>query len=280
MAPPLSAAKARELVRTAVLPEVLETALDTLRESGEPGLRELILERYQKIQANPVRLDGGAKLRTVLLQSLRPISRAEDARVFESAAFVVEIGYGKDVAQNLRAAALVGIAALDEPRAAWFACRLLEERRHVSDVTGQPALTAAQLLATLGRPEPLYLEALHGGGHPEVRAECVRQLQGMPAALLRDLADRILRGGDEPLMLGLIDLLLAHEGLAEVVPDLRTWMEETKQLDVYGYLVTAAAASRRDEAIALLRELQPVTADRQKLGFLDGALELLTPTRN
>lgn len=274
MAPPLSVAKARELVRTAALADVLEAALDALRDAGEPSLRELVLERYAQIAANPVRLDGGAHLRTVLLQALRPLARAEDVAVFESAVLVVEIGYGKDVAQNLRAAALVGISSLDEPRAAWYAARLLDDRTNVSEVTGQPALTAVQLLAAIGRPELLYLEALRGGGHPEVRAECVRQLTSLPPQLLKQLAASVLGGGDEARMIGFIDLALAHESLAAVVPELRAWMAATDKLDAYGFFVSAAVASRRDEALQLLREERGSTTDRQKFGFLEGALEL------
>jgi hypothetical protein len=49
----------------------------------------------------------------------------------------------------------------------------------------------------------------------------------------------------------------------------------TERLDVCGYLVAAAAASRRDEAIEMLREARKSTADPHKVAFLDGALDLL-----
>jgi hypothetical protein len=39
--------------------------------------------------------------------------------------------------------------------------------------------------------------------------------------------------------------------------------------------VTAAAASRRDAAISLVREERGRTADRRKFQLLEGALELL-----
>lgn len=195
--------------------------------------------------------------------------------VFEGAVRVVEIQYGGDVAQNLRVAALYGISALDEPRAAWYAAWLLADRDHVSPVTGEPALAAVRLLVTIARPEAVYREALLGGSHPEVRAECIRQLESIPRPLLVELADNTLRGPDEPSMLGLIDLALAHAELPAVLPSLRRFMTETERIDVFGYLVTAAAASRREEAIAMLREERERTTDRQKFGFLEGALELL-----
>ena len=40
-----------------------------------------------------------------------------------------------------------------------------------------------------------------------------------------------------------------------------------------GFFVSAAVASRRDEALPLLREERGSTTDRQKFGFLEGALE-------
>ena len=113
-----------------MLPEVIEAAIDALR--NDPGLRELLVARYEKIRANPVKLDGGAGVRVALLQALRPIARSSDLAIFEGAVLVVEIGYGKDVAQNLRAAALFGIAELDPRLAAWYGARLLQDRRHVS----------------------------------------------------------------------------------------------------------------------------------------------------
>lgn len=275
MAPgrPLTPSRARELVRTASPPEVLGAAVDAL--AGEADLRELLLERWERLGSNPVRLDGGAKLRTVLLQALRPVAQAADLAVFEGAALVVEIDYGKDVAQNLRAAALFGIAALDDSRAAWYAVRLLGERRHVSEVTGEPALAAIRVLVTIGRPEVAYHEALLGGSHPEVRAECIRQLASIPRPLLLELAEATLEGADEPAMLGLIDLALTHEELPALLPVLGRFMAETDRLDVYRYLVTAAAASRRDEAISLVRQERERTADRQKFQMLERALELL-----
>ncbi|HEX6488876.1 MAG TPA: hypothetical protein VF137_08420 [Candidatus Dormibacteraeota bacterium] len=278
MTQPLSAAKARDLVRTAALPEVLEVALSRLQELQDPGLRDAILDRFRRLMEQGPKGDGGGGLRMALLTALRPIAHAGDVEVFESAVLLIEIGYGKDVVQNLRAAALVGIASLDEPRAAWYATHLLRDRENVSDVTGQPALTAAQLLVSIGRPEPLYLEALRGGGHPEVRAECVRQLTSLPAPLLAKLAEEILRGDDEPLMIGLVDLALAHESLPQLAPVLRVWLQTTDRIDVYRYLVMAAAASRREAAIALLRELLPITTDRHKFVALEGALELLAPS--
>ena len=274
MAPPLSAAKARDLVRTAPLPEVLEAAVERLRETDEPDLRDLLLERWQNLAANPVRLDGGAKLRTVLLQELRPMARASDIAIFEAAVTTVEVQYGGDVAQNLRAAALYGLAQLDEPRAAWYATRLLGDRQNVSVVTGEPALAAARLLVTIGRPEPVYREVLLGGGHPEVRAECIRQLEGIPRRLLVELLDDALEGSDEAVMLGAIDLVLGHSELNAALPALRDFMAATERLDVYRYLVTAAAASRREEAHSLLREERECETDRRKLAFLQDALEL------
>lgn len=256
-----------------MLPEVIEAAIDALRD--DPGLRELLVARYEKIRANPVKLDGGAGVRVALLQALRPIARSSDLAIFEGAVLVVEIGYGKDVAQNLRAAALFGIAELDPRLAAWYGARLLQDRRHVSEVTGEPALSAARVLAMLGRPEAVYLEALRGGAHPEVRSECIRQLGSMPPPLLVELAAETFKGTDEPAMLGLIDLALAHAELAQVLPQVREFMAVTERLDVYRYLVTAGAASRREEMISLLREERGRTSDRQKFRLLEGALELL-----
>jgi hypothetical protein len=262
-------------VATQPLPEVVQAAIDRLRDLGDARLRPALLERWTRLQGRGARTDGGAGVRTALLRGLRAVAEPDDLPLFEAAALQVELAPLRgDVAQDLRAAALLGVAALDVGRACWYAAHLLADQEHVSRITGEPALTAARLLVSLDRGDLLYLALRRGQSHPEVRAECVRQLADLPGPLLSQLAAPILAGDDEPALLGLIDLALCRPDLRPLLPELRRWMRETKLLDVYRYFVTAAAASRRDEALELLREERRL-ASEHKLAFLEGALELV-----
>lgn len=116
---------------------------------------------------------------------------------------------------------------------------------------------------------------MRGLAHPDVRAECLRVLTDLPAPLLHQLAAPLLAGTDEAAPLGLIDLVLARSDLELLVPDLRRWMRETELLDAYQYFATAAAASRREEAVRLLREERPAAADPRKFAIVDAARELI-----
>ena len=199
----------------------------------------------------------------------------EDADLFESAALTVELRPPgpKDTAQNLRAAALLGLAELDSDRAVLYAMRLLDDP-HTSGVTNQPALTALNVLAFADRMDAVYLQLLRGGRRSEVTAECLRAVISLPVPLATELVRGVFKGSDETAMLGAIDLCLSHTRSAQLLPVLRAFLRETELIDVYGYAATAVVASRGEEALEMLREERPLTADPRKRQLLDRALEL------
>ena len=161
------------------------------------------------------RADSGCHLRTGLLQRLRPLARLEDRGLLEHALLTYEFvppGRRWEVGANLRAQALVVLNDIDPTLAGYHAVRLLNDSlEHTSEMSGEPAVTAAQVLATQGQTLPLYAYAMRAEpARLEVLAECLRSLTGVPASLVSLLQQRYGDSRDEIILLGLYDLFLAR----------------------------------------------------------------------
>jgi len=120
-------------------------------------------------------------------------------------------GDARELADGI--AAIDGAVVLndvDEQLAAYHAVRLLTDE-HTSPLSGEPAITAAQTLAMQGQYLPLYGYAVRTDAtSPEIVAECLRSLKGVPLSVLRPLVDRYIASPHEIIVLGLFELLLEH----------------------------------------------------------------------
>lgn len=271
---------ALRLVETATQPEALQEALDALAESDDPRLRPALLARYTSLAANGLRRDPGCFQRAALLRALRPLARKDDAALLEEAVRTTEFmppfapPNRGDVAAGLRSVALVALNEVDETLAGYHAVRLLVDQ-YTSPMSGEPAVTAARVLAAQGHVLPLYaylLAPLPGGA--EVVAECLRGLGEMPASLLRPLLDRFAGSDDEIVLLGLFDLLLARDDSAAFADVVLDFVRTTRQYNVYRYVVSVIVARRRKDLIAELAALAGDESDRVKAEILREALAL------
>src|SRR5439155_14054050 len=103
---------------------------------------------------------------------------------------------------------------------------------HKDPMSGEPALTAVQLLAARGATLPLLLYALLGGAAQEVLAETLRALAGLPAPLLLGVARGLRRSEDDVAVVGLFDSLVAHDDPGAFSDFVRDWALQTDRLDV------------------------------------------------
>ena len=85
-------------------------------------------------------------LREVLTRLLVHIKHPDDADIYKLGVATYHLQPVDDVAQNLRAVALAGLAPIDPPLACLYAARLLGER-HTSVFNCEPAMTAIDVLA-------------------------------------------------------------------------------------------------------------------------------------
>ena len=157
------AALARGLVARTPSPQVLRAALDVMATAPPDELHETLVQRYQVLDADPIHRDAGGYLRALLLDALRPVALPSDLPLLERAVTTYEVlpTSPEDVTGPLRAAALVILAAQDDLLAGYHAVRLLFDMRTAA-MSGEPAATAARVLAALGHPLPLYGFVMRG----------------------------------------------------------------------------------------------------------------------
>jgi len=257
--------------------ESLLAALRVLAETPRLEARPVLASRYEEADANGVRRDPGAYVRVGVVHALRPIVLPDDLPLLERAALTYEVlpTSPEDVTGPLRAAALVTIAQIDDTLTGFHAVRLLGDRR-AARMSGEPAATAARVLAAQGRALPLYAYLTREVDLvPEVVGECLHALVDLPAALLGEVLGRFTTDPVGIVQVGAFDLLLEHPAGESHRDLLRRFLRETEALDVYRYVVAAVVAARRP---ALLDEVMDVAAlerDPSKRLLLADALSLV-----
>jgi len=98
---------------------------------------------------------------------------------------------------------------------------------------------------------------------------------GYPAALV----ERYRETDDELVLVGLFDLILAHEAGKDEAEFLRSFLRETDRFDAYRYLATVIVAGRHEHLIPDIVALAKVERDRRKAKALHEALSLLAGDR-
>jgi hypothetical protein len=243
--------------------EAVDAALELLPD-GDPRARQALLERYHALAADTRRRDSDCMLRAALLRGLRRRALASEVPLLEEALRTYEFRPGEEVAGRLRAAALLVLADMDEVLASFHAVRLLVDP-HTSEMSGEPAVTAARLLASQGHPLVIY-QAVRGAGiQPEVAAACFEGLAGAPGSVLAALAEDRWMECRGAALLALVDLLLAHPEAARLSPTLATIVEEAEDLDVVRYAATAMVAGRKAPLIEILGTLASLPGERGEL---------------
>jgi hypothetical protein len=232
-------------------PEAVGGALEALP-LDDGRVHQVLLDRYAALDPEASRRDPGCHLRVALVRGLRGRAVAGDSPLLEAALWTYEFIPPEEVAGGLRGAALLVLAELDELLASFHAVRLLGDR-HTSAMSGQPAVTAAQLLAVQRQVLPLYQRLTVPAIHPEVAAECLQGLGQAPPSLLDRLAEQFGQTGDGLVLIALVDVLLGHAEADRLGPALMVLVEECPDLDVVRYAAAAIVAGRK---IALIEQLR------------------------
>lgn len=230
-------------------PEAIASAAGMFGETADPRIRKVIGEKYAYLNAEPRRRDSGCFQRGALVRALRGRATVEDVPLLETALWTHEIIGRFDSASDLRAAALVTLNDVDGRLASFHATRLLSDAHEMS---GEPAVTAARLLAAREEFLPLYQLVMNGGGRSEIRAECLRGLIGLPASLMERLLGQYMNEKDETILVGLFDLLLTHPFRASFADAVGSFLDRTQSLDLYRFMVSSVVATREPVLIAVL----------------------------
>jgi hypothetical protein len=253
-------------------PDAIASAVGMLGDSADPRIRQVIAQKYASLNAEPRRRDSGCFQRTALVRALRGRATPDDNALLETALWTIEIIGRFDAATDLRAAALVTLNDVDGALASFNAVRLLSDAHEMS---GEPAVTAARLLAMREQFLPLYGLVANGGGTPEVRAECLRGLTGLPVSLVTRLLEQYRDEKDNTVLVGLFDLLLGHRSRAEFAGFIASFLDQTQSIDLYRFVVNSIVASRDALLIAVLRRPEGPSAKSPKGMVLSEALALM-----
>jgi hypothetical protein len=268
-------AYAERLLATSKDLEVLQAALAVLAAHAEPRSRRVILDTYAQYEGGGPRRDTGCHVRVALVGALRPVVQWQDCDMLERSVSTYEfLPPGRsEVAAGLRATALVTLNEIDRTLAGWHAVHLLTDT-YTSSMSGEPAVTAARVLAAQGESLPLYAYTLRNeaGVVSEVLGECLRSLTTLPRSLLAPLVERYLASRDEIVLLGVFDLLIAREADTSFDDIIVDFLAGTKLYNIYRYLVSTIVASRRDDLRKWLEARAQSEGDRTKAEILEQAL--------
>jgi hypothetical protein len=255
--------RALEALSRARTPHAVAGALEALP-PDEGRVREVLLEKYAALTAEGPRKDPGFFMRSALLSGLMGRASAADTPLLEAALWTYEFIPPNEVAKGLRAAALLVLGELDDELAGYHSVRLLGDP-HTSPMSGEPAVTAARLLAAQRQVLPLYQRLTLPGTAPEVAAECLHALEGAPASLIRRLAEEYAGASDGLVLLALVDLLTGHAQAATLAQALLSVVEQCPDLDVVRYAAMTVVAGRKSELIDALRERASLEGPRGEL---------------
>ncbi len=239
-----------------------ERVIATLDESHRLALREKCLGYF----ADGKR-DKAGMLREGLTRLLVHIDHHDDADIYKLGVETYYLQPVDDVAQNLRAVALAGLAPIEPPLACLYATRFLGET-HTSVFNCEPAMTAINVLVASDQRLPIYQFLLRGGaqmaqtGRGELTGKALESLgDDFPLALYQDLID-IYKAIDQPTAsMGIINWIIGGrvDALYERLEEL---ILETRDADLRRYgLVMMAAARNDDLGERLLRLARRARAD-------------------
>lgn len=285
-------AVALELLGVTTARSHVEAALHLLASSKpHDRARPVLRERFDYYSENPDK-DRGATLREALVRLLIDIAHPDDLDVYERAIAVYE-GIPPvpsiDAAQKLRAAALVGIADIDHDLATLYAVKLLSELRDTSEFSGEPALTALNLLVRYQRWHALFHYVLMIDGYRAEYADVVSHAlekfnPDFPPALYAAAARRFIARDQAVEQTGIVGYVVENRR-AELYPLLDEIITTTRSHELHRYTLIALAAARDPAlnhllfALAKRAPLERVSSFIEALELVPGSDDLLALLR-
>lgn len=220
----------------------------TLNDSHRPALRD----KFLLFEADSKR-DKAGMLRESITRLLVHIEHPDDADIYQLGVETYYLQPIDDVAQNLRAVALAGLAPINPPLACLYATRFLGEP-YTSVFNCEPALTAVDVLVASSQRLPIYQFLLRDGAtmaqsaRGELTGKALESLgEDFPPNLYAALIELYQELDQPTATMGIINYIT--ETLAETLYDqLETAILATRDLDLrrYGLVMMAAA---RDDAL-------------------------------
>jgi hypothetical protein len=258
--------------------EVVFSALQILQRDPPAEARPALLTLYAHYEQSGKTRDAAGNLRAAIIRALRPIVLPADIPLLVTAAetYLFPPPAFKEEGAALRSAALNALNEVDETLARYHAIRLLANE-HTDPMSGEPALSAARLLAALGEHTTLYFYVTQDGARtvPEVLSEALQHLTAVPDAVLPGLVARFAHSEHEVVLVGLFDLLIHHRSGPHQLDMLASFLRTSEQLDAYRYLATVLLTSGHKALVEELLTAAKVEQRRDHLVILVEAMALL-----
>ena len=269
----LARSQSRQYLDECLLALQAEPVRRTLDESHRPVLREKALFLFAENKR-----DKAGLLREALTRLLVHIEHPDDADIYRLGVETYHFQPVDDVAQNLRAVALAGLAPIDPPLACLYAARFLGEP-YTSVFNCEPAMTAIKVLVAADRRLPIYQFLLRDGlemavsARGELTGKALESLaDDFPLSLYEDLIERYQEIDQPTASMGIINWIV--KGRRRALYDrLEEVISKTRDIDLRRYGLVMMAAAHDDElARRLLARAR--LARRDDLPLFIEALEL------
>ena len=258
-------------------PEIVLRALEALRDVVRPSDRLVLLDLYAYFDENGPKRDPSGPVRVEALRSLWHARSREDVEFAKRAARKFEPGLNGN-GEMIRAAGLALLGAIDQDAGAFEAARVLGTR-DASRFSGEPSTTAIRLLASLGQSAMVLMYALDPpAGAPDLRAEAIRSLGGVPIEFLTDFLVGVAEIEDETVLVALADLAIDLPPAPQVSELVSTLLTTAPRGELYEFLASSVVASRRQDLIDVLVAALPGEMSQKRLRAAHEALQLAPPT--
>lgn len=283
--PERACALALELLRDHRERQIVDVALAKLKSCFLGDSARAVLRPTALYYLDHPERDSGCNVRDALARLLIEIGSPADLDLYLRGVEIHEQLLGIDVAQALRASSLVGIAMHEPELGNAYAVSLLGDLVDTSRFSGEPAMTALNLLREQGDTVPIYLY-LRMLAHvsmpevivPEVVSKALELIAAdFPAALYREVAQPYVQADRAIAQVGIVSYIVSN-GRIELFDLLETIIQATHHNDLHRYAVIETAASRHAGLVNLLYRLAERSPTRRISHYIE-AVELTTDSR-
>ncbi len=264
-------------------PELVKLALESLGEQVRPADGPILRALYEDFDRDGAKRDPGGDVRVEVLRALWHLHSQDDLPLALHARNTSERTLQAN-GEMIRAAGLALLGVLDPARGAVEAVLVLgrddaDPPRTSSTMTGEPALTAVRLLASLGETSSLLLYVLSGSPpNSEVTGEALRGLVSLDPAILEPILMDLARSDDDGLLVAVCDVLVELPASPGTEALVRVLLDSPSRGEVYQFLVSSVVASRRQDLIAMVVESLPREMSQKRLRSALEALRLAPKT--
>lgn len=252
-------------------------ALQDLPDHLRDEHRAILRERAEYYYANEDR-DKAGMVREGITRLLVHLNNPADRDLYLRGVNAYYLQPLDDVAQNLRAAALAGLAACDRALSIVHATRLICEA-HVSVFNCEPAMTAVDVLVRYDQRAVIYGFALQSGeafaraGKGEVVGKALESLgDDFPTADFHTLVEPLLALDVPSVSAGAVNAIVngQRDALYDLLAQIIT---ETSRAELHQYTTIMLATSRTDALTQMLYRLAEDSPKRRVQHFIE-AVEL------